>query len=58
LLRWLWRPLSRDITLVHEKLHDAGYVVWMDEVLVGARLPARTDMQQAVAAVQKLFAEV
>lgn len=58
LLRWLWRPLSRDLTLVHKKLHDAGHVVWMDEVLVTARVPAQTDLQRAVAAVRKLFAEV
>ena len=58
LLRWLWRPLSRDITLVHKKLHDAGYAIWSDEGLVTARVPAETDLQRAVAAVHKLFAEV
>jgi hypothetical protein len=58
LLRWLWRPLSRDITLVHNELHAAGHAVWLDEILVTARVPAETDLQRAVAAVRKLLAEV
>ena len=31
LLRWLWQPLSRDITLVHRRLHDAGRASWVGE---------------------------
>jgi mitochondrial fission protein ELM1 len=55
MLRWLWAPLSRDISLVHSKLRDSGCAVWMDEVLVTARVPAKTDLQRAVAAVRELL---
>jgi mitochondrial fission protein ELM1 len=58
LMRWFWRPLSRDITLVHRRLREAGYVVWLDEVLVSARVPAQTDLQRAVAAVRQLLGQV
>jgi hypothetical protein len=58
MLRWLWGPLSRDITLVHDKLRDSGCAAWMDEVLVAARVPAESDLQRAVAAVQKLLDQV
>lgn len=58
LMRWLWRPLSRDITLVHAQLRQSGYVVWTDEVLATARVPGETDLQRAVAAVRQLLGEV
>jgi hypothetical protein len=58
LLRWFWRPLSRDITLVHRQLREAGCAVWMEEILVAARVPAQTDLQRAVAAVHKLLGQV
>lgn len=57
MLRWLWRPLSRDITLVHRQLRESGCADWLDEVLVMARVPARTDMQRAVEAVHKLLGQ-
>jgi hypothetical protein len=57
LMRWLWQPLSRDITLIHRQLHDAGCAAWIEEVLVTARVPAETDMQRAVAAVHRLLGE-
>lgn len=55
LLRWLWRPLSRDITLVHRRLLETGCAAWIEGVLVTARVPAQSDLQRAVAAVRKLF---
>lgn len=58
MLRWLWRPLSRDITLVHSQLRESGCAAWLDEVLVAARVPAQTDLQRAVAAVHKLLGQV
>jgi uncharacterized protein len=58
LLRWFWQPLSRDITLVHRRLRDAGCATWIEEFLVTARVPAETDLQRAVVAVRKLFSEV
>lgn len=58
LLRWFWRPLSRDITLVHSRLRESGCATWTEEAMVTARVPAETDLQRAVAAVQKLLGEV
>jgi len=57
LQRWLWRRLSRDITLVHRQLRAAGYAAWMEEIPVTARVPAETDLQRAVAAVHKLLGQ-
>jgi len=58
LLRWFWRPLTRDITLVHSQLHASGRATWIEEALITARVPVETDLQRAVAAVRKLFGEV
>lgn len=58
LLRWFWRPLSRDITLVHRRLRDMGCAAWIEEVLITTRVPAETDLQRSVAAVRKLLGEV
>jgi mitochondrial fission protein ELM1 len=57
LLRWLWRPLSRDITLVHRRLHETGCASWIEGALVTARVPAENDLQRAVVAVRKLLGE-
>jgi hypothetical protein len=57
LLRWFWRPLSRDITLVHRRLHETGCASWIGGALVTARVPAETDLHRAVAAVRKLLGE-
>ncbi|MCB1689049.1 MAG: mitochondrial fission ELM1 family protein [Halioglobus sp.] len=57
LMRWFWRPLSRDITLVHRRLREAGCVSWVEDVLVTAMVPAETDMHRAVAAVHRLFGD-
>ena len=57
-MRWLWTPLSRDITLVHARLREAGSAFWTDEVLATARVPAQTDLQRAVDRVRALFPEL
>ena len=58
LLRWLWQPLSRDITLVHDQLRESGNAVWTHEIPSTARVPGETDLQRAVCAVRKLLGEV
>lgn len=57
LMRFFWERLSRDITLVHQRLRAAGHAVWTDEVLASARVPAETDLQRAVTAVRGLLGE-
>ncbi|MDX1733120.1 MAG: ELM1/GtrOC1 family putative glycosyltransferase [Halioglobus sp.] len=57
LMRWLWQPLSRDITLVHSRLREAGFAMWTDEVLATARVPGETDLERSVAAVRALLGE-
>jgi hypothetical protein len=57
MLRWLWKPLSRDITRVHSRLRDTGCAAWMEEVLLTARVPAITDLERAVEAVHQLLGE-
>ena len=58
LMRWLWQPLSRDITLVHQQLRASSRAFWLDEEPGASVLPAESDMQRAVAAVKSLFGEV
>lgn len=59
LLRWLWQPLSRDITLIHQQIHDSGRAVWLDEDLSGVSPTATSlDMQRAVAATRALLGEI
>ncbi|MCB1699281.1 MAG: mitochondrial fission ELM1 family protein [Halioglobus sp.] len=55
LMRWLWRPLSRDITLVHRQLRTTGRAFWLEEESGASMVPAQSDMQRAVAAVERLF---
>jgi len=57
LLRWFWGRLSRDITLVHRQLHATGRAFWLEEEFSASVLPAATDMQRTVAAVQGLFGQ-
>jgi mitochondrial fission protein ELM1 len=57
LLRGLWQPLSRDITLVHRRLRETGCVSWLEDVLVATMVPAKTDLHRAVTAVQRLLGE-
>ena len=55
LMRWAWRRLSRDITLVHQQLRATSRAFWLDEESGASVVPAESDMQRAVAAVQGLF---
>jgi mitochondrial fission protein ELM1 len=57
LIRWLWQPLSRDITKVHRQLSAGTRVSWLGESPVPAGIPAVTELEQAVAAVQALLGE-
>lgn len=58
LMRCFWQRLSRDITLVHQRLRATGSAVWTDEVITMARVPAETDLERAVRAVKALLGEV
>ncbi|MEM8561558.1 MAG: ELM1/GtrOC1 family putative glycosyltransferase [Pseudomonadota bacterium] len=55
LMRFFWQHLSRDITLVHQQLRDAGRAFWLEEELGVSMVPAETDMQRAVSRVKALF---
>ncbi len=59
LLRWFWRPLTRDLTLVHRGLRESGRAVWLGEAIAdsGSPPPGQTDLQRAVAAVERLVGE-
>ena len=55
LLRWCWRPLSRDITLVHRQLRSSGRAVWLDEKPRAAAVPVESALRRSVAAVRALL---
>ena len=57
-MRWLWQRLSRDITLVHQQLRASSRAFWLEEEFGASVLPAESDMQRAVAAVQGLLGQV
>jgi len=57
LMRYLPPVLSRDITLVHERLLDSGCAAWLGDEYRGERHAATDDMARAVAAVKALFGE-
>lgn len=56
-MRWLWQPLTRDITKVHRRLIADAQVSWLGEDPVAAGIPEVTDLERAVAAVQALLGE-
>jgi len=58
LMRWLWQPLSRDITLVHRQLRNSNRAFWLEDEPGATMLPRESDMERAVAAVQGLFGEI
>ena len=58
MLRWLWRPLSRDLTKVHSRLREMGCAAWIDEALSTVRVPAESDLQRSVVAVKELLGEL
>jgi hypothetical protein len=55
LMRWGWRRLSRDISLVHEDLVRSGRASWLGEREVTGRTRPVGDLEAAVGAVQALF---
>jgi mitochondrial fission protein ELM1 len=55
LIRWGWQPLSRDITLVHEKLIAHGRTAWLGETRLPLHSEEGTDMDRALTAVEGLF---
>ncbi|MEP6388690.1 MAG: mitochondrial fission ELM1 family protein [Halioglobus sp.] len=59
ILRWLWQPLSRDISLAHKQMRDSGRVHWLDEEPPIATATEKSpDMQRAVAAIKSLLGKV
>jgi mitochondrial fission protein ELM1 len=57
LLRWFWQPLSRDITLVHQRLLAAGMVSWLGQSAAAKGGISHSDMDRSVAAVRALLGE-
>jgi mitochondrial fission protein ELM1 len=57
LLRWMWQPLSRDVTLVHKRLISAGLAAWLGDTAPTSGARGDTDMQRAVASIQRLLGE-
>ncbi len=55
LMRWGPKRLSRDITLVHRRLIDAGHVVWLGDPFPDHTPPPLTDLGRAVERVRALF---
>ena len=59
LMRWFWRPLSRDLTLVHRALCDSGRAAWLgEETRAGAPVSVESDLQRAVDAVNRLLRQI
>ena len=54
-MRWAPKRLSRDITLVHRSLCEAGNAVWLGEPFPDQTPPPLRDMEHAVARVRALF---
>lgn len=55
LLRWGPRRLSRDITLVHDRLLAAGNAVWLGDEFPTRSPPPLRDIDRAVERVRQLF---
>ena len=56
MMRWLWAPLSRDITQVHTALERDGLANWLgDEPLPGAPPELLTDLPAALARAEALL---
>jgi mitochondrial fission protein ELM1 len=55
LMRWGWRRLSRDISLVHENLMRSGRARWLGDADLAPVAETRSDLQAAVSAVRGLF---
>ena len=57
LMRWFWKRLSRDITLVHRRLRERGLAAWLGDAPPAADNLAASDMERAVKAVGELFGQ-
>lgn len=57
LMRWGPQRLSRDITLVHQRLIAAGNAVWLGEEFPAVAPPPLQDIDRAVQRVRQLLAE-
>ncbi len=58
LIRWAWQPLTRDITLVHNKLVASGRAAWLGEEPLPQQHSNSSDMSRAVEALKGLFPEL
>jgi mitochondrial fission protein ELM1 len=54
LMRWGWQRLSRDITLVHQRLTEAGRAAWLGQSPALTTGSTQADLERAVAAVRRL----
>jgi hypothetical protein len=57
LLNWGWKPLTRDIGLVHRQLVASGRAAWLGDEHRPLRVQETSDMARAVNAVKGLFGE-
>ncbi len=55
MMRYGPRRLSRDVSLVHERLISSGHAVWLGETFPDAGPPALSDVDHAVQRVHALF---
>lgn len=55
LIRWGPRRLSRDITLVHDRLLAAGNAVWLGDEFPAATPPPLQDIERAIERVKQLL---
>jgi len=58
LMNWGWRPLTRDISLVHQALVASGRAAWLGDDRRFLQVQESTDMARAVRAVRGLFVEL
>jgi hypothetical protein len=55
LMRWGPTRLSRDLTLVHQRLVDSCRAVWLGESFPGQQVSASSDLDRAVQRIKSLF---
>jgi mitochondrial fission protein ELM1 len=56
MMRWGPKRLSRDIGLVHRRLLEEGYAVWLGDTFPDQTPPPLRDLERALARVRALFA--
>jgi hypothetical protein len=57
LMKWGWKPLTRDISLVHTRLVASGRAAWLGDERRPFRETKQTDMERAVSAAKRLLGE-